>query len=76
MVFFNVNPNESGGGSLVVGKQWWLFFVITIPLTILVFVVWFMWQRHRYKVHSDNLGIDQITELASTLEKGSLTSQV
>jgi hypothetical protein len=39
MVFFNSKANESGSESLIVGRQWWLFPAITIPLTILVFTI-------------------------------------
>jgi ABC-type glucose/galactose transport system permease subunit len=57
MVFFDSKANEMGQESLVIGKQWCLFPVITFPLTILIFVVWVLWQRCRYRSHSDTLGI-------------------
>jgi len=73
MGFFDSKSTESGRESLIVGKKWWLFPAISIPLTIVVLLVWFLWQR---RAHSDNLGIDQITDTSSTLEKCSLTTQV
>jgi len=72
MVFFDSKPNESGRESLVVGRQWWLFPVITVPLTILVFTIWVAWQRHRRRMEEQNLGINDSTEIvgaAPTLEK-------
>jgi len=70
-VFFDLKTDESGKESLVVGGKWWLLLVIIIPLTILVFVVWYLLQRYRNRVQSDTLGFDQIPEFASTLEKRS-----
>ena len=42
MVFFDTKTNENGSETLTIGHEWWLF-----PLTILVFVTWITWQRHR-----------------------------
>jgi len=56
MVFFD-RSGDSGSESLVVGRQWWLFPAITIPLTILVFTIWVSWQRHRKLVDEQRLGI-------------------
>jgi len=50
MVFFNSKSSDSGGESLIVGRQWWLFPAITIPLTILVFAIWVVWQQYRKRV--------------------------
>ena len=58
MVFFDNKANGSGSESLIVGRQWWLFPAITIPLTILVFTIWVAWQRYRNRVDRQNLGID------------------
>ncbi|PPQ78924.1 hypothetical protein CVT25_002400 [Psilocybe cyanescens] len=53
MVFFDTSDN-----SLTVSRQIWIFPVVTIPLTITVFVLWIFWQRHRNRVEARSLGID------------------
>jgi hypothetical protein len=63
MVFFDSKTTESGRKLLIIGQQWWLFPAITIPLTILVFGVWLLWQRYRHRIHFDALGVDQITDI-------------
>jgi len=68
MVFFNSKPNESGRESLIVGRQWWLFPVITVPLTILVFSIWVAWQRYRSQMEEQNLGISDSTEIVGTVQ--------
>ncbi|PPQ93028.1 hypothetical protein CVT25_006210, partial [Psilocybe cyanescens] len=64
MVFF-----DTQGNSLSVGSQWWLFPVITIPLTIAVFVAWVLWQRRRNRKDLQSLGISRSTELINFEEK-------
>jgi hypothetical protein len=66
MVFFDSKANGSGGESLIVGRQWWLFPAITIPLTILVFTIWVAWQRYRSPVDEGSLDIDDVTEIVGT----------
>ncbi|KAF4612722.1 hypothetical protein D9613_011811 [Agrocybe pediades] len=46
MIFFS-EADAQGRQVLTVSPQWWLFPVITIPLTVLVFVIWMIWQRRR-----------------------------
>ncbi|KAF8148423.1 hypothetical protein B0H34DRAFT_736978 [Crassisporium funariophilum] len=46
MVFFNFQSNSNGESFLALGPQWWLFPLITIPLTIVVFGTWIFWQRN------------------------------
>ena len=41
---------------MIIRQQWWLFPAITVPLTILVFAAWLLWQRYR-------LGVNQITDI-------------
>ena len=62
MVFFNTTTNENGIESLTIGRQWWLFPTITIPLTVLVFTIWVSWQRHRKRVDAQSLGIGDLTK--------------
>jgi len=63
MVFFNTTTNENGIELLTIGRQWWLFPTITIPLTVLVFATWVAWQRHRKRVDSQSLGINDLTKI-------------
>ena len=55
MVFFNNGTDASGNPTLEVLPQWWIFPVTTVPLTLLVFVLWRIWQQKRLnqKVHAD-----------------------
>ena len=73
MVFFDTKTNENGTESIIVGRQWWLFLIITIPLTILVFATWIAWQRYRNQVDSRSLGIGNLNtemiELGPILEE-------
>ena len=74
MAFFDSKANGSGSESLIVGRQWWLFPVITIPLTVLVFIIWVAWQRYRSRVDEQSLGIGDLTEIVGagpSLEKPS-----
>jgi hypothetical protein len=64
MVFFDTKANDNGGESIIVGRQWWLFPVITIPLTVLVFALWVAWQRYRNRVDSESLGIGDPMRIA------------
>ena len=64
MVFFDTKANDNGSQSIVVGRQWWLFPKITIPLTIVVFVTWVVWQRYRNRLDSESLGISDLMKVA------------
>jgi len=64
MVFFDTKANENGSESIVVGRQWWLFPTITIPLTIVVLVTWVVWQRYRNRLDSESLGISDFMKVA------------
>ena len=64
MVFFDTKVNDNGSESIIVGRQWWLFPAITIPLTILVFALWVAWQRYRNRVDSESLGIGDLMRIA------------
>ena len=63
MVFFDTKTNENGSEMLTIGRQWWLFPIITIPLIILVLATWITWQWHRKRVDSRSLGICDLTEI-------------
>ena len=47
MTFFSSSADASGKPTLTVLPEWWYFPVATIPLTILVFGCWRLWQRKR-----------------------------
>lgn len=49
MVYFTIDKDQNGDIRLVVMPQLWQFFVITIGLTILVFIAWIVWQRMQIK---------------------------
>jgi len=73
MVFFNTKATDNGSESIIVGRQWWLFPAITIPLTVLVFALWVAWQRYRNRVHSESLGLGNLMRIAGqdpSLEQG------
>ena len=55
MAFFNNGTDTSGHPTLTVLPQWWIFPVATIPLTLLVFGLWRIWQQNRLKqrTHAD-----------------------
>lgn len=47
MTFFNVGTDSSGNATLSVLPQWWYYPVATLPLTIIVFIIWRIWQQKR-----------------------------
>ncbi|KAL2054975.1 hypothetical protein ABVK25_004797 [Lepraria finkii] len=56
MVFFNTATDNNGKATLIVSPQWWYFPTITIPLTIIVFIVWQWWRRQR-EAGTDHAGL-------------------
>jgi hypothetical protein len=48
MVFFESGVDSTGGGTYItVSRGWWLYPVITIPLTAIVFLIWHTWRARR-----------------------------
>src|SRR5437667_9337426 len=47
MVFFDFSIGETGREVFRVSGRLWLFLAVTVPLTLLVFAVWIIWQRWR-----------------------------
>lgn len=43
MPFFHVGDEDEV--KLVVDNQWWLYLAVTIPVTVLVFLLWGAWSR-------------------------------
>ena len=56
MSFFNNTTDASGKQKLSILPEIWWFPVATIPLTVLVFVLWRLWQQRRLnqKTHTDS----------------------
>lgn len=51
MTFFNFqngSGNDNNGGP-VVAPQLWIYFVITIPLTLIIVLIWRIWDKRREK---------------------------
>jgi magnesium-transporting ATPase (P-type) len=55
-VFFNVGQDTSGSESFWVSQRWWYYLVVTVPLTVLVFVVWLLWREKRMRKHEKETG--------------------
>jgi hypothetical protein len=47
MTFFNFQQDELGNQQFQVSTRWWYFLAATLPLTVLVFTVWIVWQKIR-----------------------------
>ncbi|KIM38874.1 hypothetical protein M413DRAFT_12503 [Hebeloma cylindrosporum] len=57
---------QNGRESITVGSQRWLFAVITVPFTILVFAIWVMWPKYHNKMHSKKLGNGELKDFITT----------
>lgn len=64
---FNWDPHE---GQRIASPYLWVFFVVTLPVTALVYAAWWWWFRHTQQKFQDR-HLDGI----STIEK-QLTMQV
>lgn len=64
MSFFNFTADVAGKQKMSVSPEFWWFPVATIPLTLLVFVLWRLWQQRRLRqsVHTDFKGRVRETE--------------
>lgn len=49
MTFFNFQPDANGQQEFRVSDRWWYFLAATVPLTCVVFTVWIVWQRIRFR---------------------------
>jgi len=47
MVFFNWGTNSDGESAFTVSGWIWLYFAVTIPVTLLVFAIYLFWRRKR-----------------------------
>ncbi|KAI1273648.1 hypothetical protein F5Y07DRAFT_391155 [Xylaria sp. FL0933] len=76
MVFFGVE-----NGSLVVSPQLWVYFVITIPLTIIIVTTVWLWDRRQELREGKNEGLDaEVLELErnilATMRQRSLATSI
>ncbi|KAF8856628.1 hypothetical protein BDZ45DRAFT_593973, partial [Acephala macrosclerotiorum] len=37
---------EAPAGTKIVSRQFWIYWVVSIPLTIIVILLWFAWYQH------------------------------
>ncbi|KAF8858725.1 hypothetical protein BDZ45DRAFT_784875 [Acephala macrosclerotiorum] len=44
-VFFNFQQSPGGQEEFQVSTDWWYYLVVTLPLTVIVFTVWIIWQK-------------------------------
>ena len=51
MSFFNFTADATGKQKMFVSQEIWWFPVATVPLTLLVFVLWRLWQQRRLRQH-------------------------
>lgn len=42
---------DAASDGMVVSKRFWVYWAVTIPLTVLTLVVWVLWTRRQAKVH-------------------------
>lgn len=88
MTFFNFQNglSSSGGGSgdnsnngPVVAPQLWIYFVITVPLTVFIVLIWRIWDKRREKQYAEEdkdleIGIDNMEErIMSNMRKRTMS---
>jgi hypothetical protein len=46
MNFFSFNPNgEDGHSSFTVSRHFWVYWALSVPMTVVTLAVWFWWNR-------------------------------
>ncbi|KAJ3515352.1 hypothetical protein NLJ89_g1802 [Agrocybe chaxingu] len=58
MAFVDSRPDEHGRLVVVVGPQIWIYAVVTIILTALVFCIWILWHHRRIGQQTKELDIE------------------
>lgn len=56
--FFTAEP----GGRMAVSAEFWIYWAVCIPLTLLVVLIWYLWfrrTRERYRVEDKEMGDSQ-----------------
>ncbi|KAG9515019.1 hypothetical protein KCU93_g9588, partial [Aureobasidium melanogenum] len=65
MNFFSYNP-DTHGGHITYSPDLWLYFVVSIPLTIAVLTIWWLWQRREEMVEDSENLTEKAAESAGT----------
>lgn len=65
MNFFSYNP-DTHGGHITYSPDLWLYFVVSIPLTIAVLTIWWVWQRREEMVQDSENLTEKAAESAGT----------
>ncbi|KAH0547935.1 hypothetical protein GP486_008324 [Trichoglossum hirsutum] len=60
--FFSTSPRSP---HLTVSSSFWIYWVVTVPLTLVVLIIWRLWMKRAEDYHGDS------SRLESDLEKGS-----
>ena len=53
---------QASGTDRVLSSRFWIYWAVTLPLTLLVFSVWFFW-LHQHKMHEPPKSLDGIRNL-------------
>ncbi|KAL8666387.1 MAG: hypothetical protein Q9202_001410 [Teloschistes flavicans] len=69
MAFFNASTDTEGKAILEVSPLWWYYPAITIPLTILVLIIWELWRRKRQASRAPNQSSERDTPTSATGKK-------
>ena len=73
MSFFNFSPGSSAPGGSV--SNWlWLYFAITVPITVIIYLAWRLWTRTKRTGDKDEEFLLGDIEYNST-EQGSRTNE-
>lgn len=51
MPFFNMTVDVTGNTSLETRPQFWIYWAITIPLTLLILALWIVWLQSTTRKH-------------------------
>ena len=63
--FFQFRPDDGNHVNITVSPQWWLYLVVTLPLTVVVlgaWNVWLRWKEERIRNEYPRLGWDESSE--------------
>jgi hypothetical protein len=62
MTFFNFQQDSTGNQQFQVSQKWWYFLASTVPLTLVVFLVWIAWSRWRFRTLAEEDKKDKSSE--------------
>lgn len=64
MVFFTTPSSQN------LGLRWmWLYFAVTVPLTLLIYLIWTLWKRKGLQKKSLQIPDDVESQLVELLEE-------